>query len=246
MSTELAPTGLTEEQVESLLEMDVNNLLLPQRNQYLWWFAKRQGLDPLLKPFDLLTGQDGKLKIYANRSASDQLRKIYNINIEIVERGFLQIGNDFTEVFTVRSRATMPDGRTDESLGAIPLRKSADPDTMANAVMKCETKAKRRVTLSICGLGLPDETEVESFGGRKGEPLQEPRRIFPQNVASYPAASVAQPIVDSVTEHVNMKTGEIVDVPVLDPEASKAWPGTGPEPVKSKYPPAVPPVNIKK
>ena len=29
--------------------------------------------------------------------------------------------------------------------------------------MKAETKAKRRVTLSICGLGMLDETEVESI-----------------------------------------------------------------------------------
>jgi hypothetical protein len=29
--------------------------------------------------------------------------------------------------------------------------------------MKCETKAKRRVTLSICGLGMLDETEVDSL-----------------------------------------------------------------------------------
>ncbi len=27
--------------------------------------------------------------------------------------------------------------------------------------MKCETKAKRRATLSICGLGFLDETEIE-------------------------------------------------------------------------------------
>ena len=29
--------------------------------------------------------------------------------------------------------------------------------------MRCETKSKRRVTLSICGLGLLDETEVETI-----------------------------------------------------------------------------------
>ena len=29
--------------------------------------------------------------------------------------------------------------------------------------MKCETKAKRRVTLSICGLGMLNETEVETI-----------------------------------------------------------------------------------
>jgi len=37
----------------------------------------------------------------------------------------------------------------------------------ANAIMKCETKAKRRVTLSICGLGFLDETEVDSIPGAK-------------------------------------------------------------------------------
>jgi hypothetical protein len=31
--------------------------------------------------------------------------------------------------------------------------------------MKAETKAKRRVTLSICGLGLLDETEIETIPG---------------------------------------------------------------------------------
>ena len=30
-------------------------------------------------------------------------------------------------------------------------------------MMKAETKAKRRVTLSICGLGMLDETEVETI-----------------------------------------------------------------------------------
>jgi len=37
---------------------------------------------------------------------------------------------------------------------------------VANAIMKAITKAKRRVTLSICGLGMLDETEVESLPGR--------------------------------------------------------------------------------
>jgi len=30
-------------------------------------------------------------------------------------------------------------------------------------MMKAETKAKRRATLSICGLGIPDESEIETF-----------------------------------------------------------------------------------
>jgi len=38
-------------------------------------------------------------------------------------------------------------------------------DSLCNAMMKSVTKAKRRVTLSICGLGLLDETEVDSVPG---------------------------------------------------------------------------------
>jgi hypothetical protein len=36
-------------------------------------------------------------------------------------------------------------------------------DALANALMKAETKSKRRVTLSICGLGMLDETEVDTI-----------------------------------------------------------------------------------
>ena len=37
-------------------------------------------------------------------------------------------------------------------------------------MLKAVTKAKRRVTLSICGLGWPDETEVESIPDAKLPP----------------------------------------------------------------------------
>ena len=36
-------------------------------------------------------------------------------------------------------------------------------EAKANAVMKAETKAKRRVTLSICGMGWVDESEIDSI-----------------------------------------------------------------------------------
>ena len=36
-------------------------------------------------------------------------------------------------------------------------------DVLCNAIMKAETKAKRRVTLSVCGLGFLDESEIETI-----------------------------------------------------------------------------------
>jgi hypothetical protein len=57
----------------------------------------------------------------------------------------------------------LPNGRQDESIGAVNIA-GLKGENRANAMMKAETKAKRRVTLSICGLGLLDETEVETVG----------------------------------------------------------------------------------
>jgi hypothetical protein len=47
-------------------------------------------------------------------------------------------------------------------------------EARANAFMKAETKAKRRVTLSICGLGILDETEIDSIDGPKGYVVDAP------------------------------------------------------------------------
>ena len=43
-----------------------------------------------------------------------------------------------------------------------------------NAKLKAITKAKRRVTLSICGLGFLDETEIETIPTR---PHSQPAQI---------------------------------------------------------------------
>ena len=46
-------------------------------------------------------------------------------------------------------------------MGAV--KKTDMQGNFGNALMKAVTKAKRRVTLSICGLGMLDETEVETI-----------------------------------------------------------------------------------
>jgi hypothetical protein len=63
-------------------------------------------------------------------------------------------------VYIVTAYATNGKGRTDSSIGAVNIDQLRG-EAKANAMMRSETKAKRRVTLSICGLGLMDESEVE-------------------------------------------------------------------------------------
>ncbi len=67
-------------------------------------------------------------------------------------------------LYVVVARATTADGREDEAIGAVSVR-GLSGDALANAIMKAETKAKRRVTLSIVGLGWTDESEVDSIPG---------------------------------------------------------------------------------
>jgi hypothetical protein len=66
------------------------------------------------------------------------------------------------DLYIVTARASLPDGRCDEEIGAVPI-KGLSGDALANALMKASTKAKRRVTLSICGLGFLDESELETI-----------------------------------------------------------------------------------
>lgn len=135
-----------------LLDGDLSKLTPAQRVEYYRRVCESLGLNPLTKPFDYIT-LNGRLTLYARRDCTDQLRRRDRISVSIVSREVV------SGVYVVCARATAPDGRTDESIGAVNIE-GLKGEALANAMMKAETKAKRRVTLSICGLGFLDETEV--------------------------------------------------------------------------------------
>jgi hypothetical protein len=140
-----------------LLGGDLSKLTSEQRVQYYMATCKSLGLNPLTKPFDYLTLQGEKLTLYPKRDCTDQLRKIHHINLRIVSRE--KVG----DAYVVTAQATIGD-RYDESTGVVSVF-NLKGEALANAYMKAETKAKRRVTLSIAGLGWADETEVETIPG---------------------------------------------------------------------------------
>ncbi len=133
---------------------DLSHLSPAERVEYYNAVCRSLGLNPLTRPFDYIKLQ-GRLTLYARRDAAEQLRRNHRISVEIVRREFQKdLG-----LYIVEAKATTPDGRTDTSLGVVSVEGLKGQD-MANAIMKAETKAKRRVTLSIVGLGWLDETEV--------------------------------------------------------------------------------------
>jgi hypothetical protein len=152
MSTPTVSKGVLLEQV--LIQGDLSSLSDDQRSVYYGKVCESLGLNPLTRPFEYIR-LNNKLTLYAKRDATDQLRKIHNVSIEITSR------QKIDDVWVVTAWARIND-RTDESVGAVNVH-GLKGDALANALMKAETKAKRRVTLSICGLGLLDETEVETI-----------------------------------------------------------------------------------
>ena len=113
------------------------------------------GLNPLTRPFEYIT-LDGKLTLYARKDATEQLRKNNGVSIWKVEQ---KLDGD---CWIVAAYAKLPDGREDIDEGIVYI-KGLLGQSAANARMKAVTKAKRRVTLSICGLGFLDESEIDSI-----------------------------------------------------------------------------------
>lgn len=146
------------------------------------------GLNPLTRPFDFIEmgkGKEKKIVLYAKKECTEQLRKIHGISCEKVEHR----KEDGLYIVTVYLKDKT--GRTDISTAAICM---LEPDLiaewddqnrkykykpnpkagqtlggndLANLVMKTETKAKRRGTLSISGLGILDELEIETIPNEK-------------------------------------------------------------------------------
>lgn len=218
MTTALAPTAtLDAKLVESaLLGGDLAKLVPEQRLHYYRAVCESLGLNPLTKPFDYIT-LNGKLTLYARRDATDQLRKLHSVSIQRIEK------DRHEDIYIVTAYAVDRTGRTDASTGAVSLT-GLRGEALANALMKAETKAKRRVTLSICGLGMLDESEsVEdddvavaqgsTLVGAFPEPPKPAQRKSEQDAGSSKASNGSQ----QAAAVANQKTGEM-PAPAPDPK----------------------------
>lgn len=142
--------------VESaLVNNDLSKLNTDQRLAYYNKVCESVGLNPLTQPFAYISLQ-GKLTLYARKDAADQMRKIHGVSVQIVSKEVVG------DCFIVHVRGRDKSGKDDEATGIVAIKGLSGND-LANAMMKAETKAKRRVTLSICGLGILDESELESI-----------------------------------------------------------------------------------
>lgn len=144
-----------------VVDGDLSRLTPDQKSQYYILRCKEHGLNPSNQPFNYIQ-LNGKLVLYANKGCGEQLRSIQKVSIKIVK------ADKIDDLFVVIVEAKNGQGREDSATGAVPIL-GLKGEALANAMMKAETKAKRRVTLSICGLNMLDETEVASIQDDKGK-----------------------------------------------------------------------------
>lgn len=187
MSTELKTLDLDHNIVASVaLNGDLSKLSPPQKVQYLSALCNRLGLDPVTQPLKLMK-LNGKEIVYADRGCAAQLNRKHGVSSEITKAE--QIG----DIFMVYSRATTPDGRFTDEIGAVPTT-GLKGEALANAYMKCRTKGMRRATLTHVGLGLLDETEVEAIPNAVKVPITpEPA---PQRPGDAPILSDRSSVID--------------------------------------------------
>jgi hypothetical protein len=149
-----------------VLHGDLSKLSPLQKVEYYTSFCSRVGLDPATQPFKILK-LNGKEILYCDRGGTAQLNKQHKVSHLIVER------KKEDDIYSVIARASTPDGRQTESIGAVSIA-GLKGEALANAMMKAETKAKRRATLDLMGLGMLDESEIETIPAAQpqGAPMQ--------------------------------------------------------------------------
>jgi hypothetical protein len=176
-----------------ILQGDLSRLTSEQRGQYVAKICEVMGLNPLTKPFEFMM-LNGKLVCYAGKNCAEQLRMIHDVSLKVVAR------DKIDDVYVVTVDATIPSGRIDSSTGAVSLAGLKGLE-LANAMMKAETKAKRRVTLSICGLGMLDETEEVDTDSNDRKGFVEPGNGEQKEGYHFPAiaGSIAMKHIDSVS-----------------------------------------------
>ena len=176
-----------------VLAGDLSRLNDVQQVQYYNYRCAQIGIDPSAKPFDILI-LNGKKILYANASATQQLSSTHGLSIQIINRERIET------IYCVTVRVTGRDQRSTENQGAVDLGGQSG-ERLANAIMKAATKAIRRTVLAHCGLGMLDETEVETIPGAEVVKMVVPQNDVPTLSAALKTYSIRKPDGEVYSSH---------------------------------------------
>lgn len=155
MTSELTTHDTARLAESFVLRGDISGLSTQERAALYVRLCESLGLSAATQPFAALK-LNGKEILYPTRGATDQLAAIHRLNRDIIDGPrLLEMGG--VTLLYCKALVTHPNGRTETAIATLAGRVDE------NSLMKCETKAKRRATLSILGLGMLDETEIEAI-----------------------------------------------------------------------------------
>lgn len=192
---------------QALVQGDLASLNVDQRLDYVKMVCKSVKLNPLTQPFSYIKFE-GKTLLYLNKGGAEQLRKLHRISIANVSR---EISKE-RELYTVIVKASDPKGRQEDGMGVVSIQGLRGKE-LANAFLKCETKAKRRATLAICGLSQFDSPSGEDDPVRETQVQEKIEEITAQAQVAAPTEAVV--VAETVIE--KSSTEELPPAPVEPP-----------------------------
>lgn len=211
---DVAPSVMTTLANMEAARQDSRSLSPEDRAAYVAEICRALKLNPLTRPVQFLALQ-GREVLYLTRGATDQLAARHGLNRETLE------GPDFRTIENVKVafckvKASLPTGRYEVATATLKMASPADD------LMKVETKAKRRATLSILGIGLLSEEEAESIpANERADARQAPQRATPAPLA-LPSDAGPSPSQATATNHCDAAERLIDGAGTLD-ELRAAW-----------------------
>jgi hypothetical protein len=165
-----------------------------------------------------------KLTLYPNKTCTDQLAYLHKIRIRLVDEK--TVGT----LFKVVLEGTMPDGRQETNVAYLDLTDvQGQPlrgQKYGNALMKCHTKAKRRLVLGMVGMSIPDDDSlprarrvyVDAGGNVIERPTDEQKYLAEQPRV---AGVIGEPTLESTARGVETGLEDEPDLPVRDEPAPR-------------------------
>lgn len=198
-SSEDIAKPLTREEITAHISLtgDLSGLTPVERWEYIQAYCSYLGLDPITRPFDLLhtfeknPDERGrpieKITLYANAGCSAQLAHIRQITYSKPEWDHdKNLG--VVKISVQASFASAPTLGRQVWRSGIAFVDGLKGRALENALKKAETQAHRRATLALCGVAMPDESEVEDIPGATAIHINPQAIHVAQTVAEIPTA----------------------------------------------------------
>ena len=192
---------------------DPRAMTAEERAGYVATLCRALRLNPLTRPAQFIN-LSGKEVLYLTRTATDQLAAMHSLNRKTVD-GPRVVDICGTKVGVCTVEVSLPSGRSETATATLP---AAD---FVNLYMKLETKAKRRGTLSILGLGVLGEDEIETIPGAQRSTINETPTTPTQEPPQRPANPLGDLGIEAPASRPQIATE--TPAPADDAQPVPAW-----------------------